>query len=57
MVVLAQACTSHMMAHVHRADGGEQTAGPAVRAHPLGRTQLFGRSTWRERRACAPALV
>lgn len=53
MVVLALAGTSHMTAHVHPADGGEQTAAPAVRAHPLGWTQLFGRSTWRERRACA----
>lgn len=41
-----------MTAHVHRVDGGEQTAGPAVRAHPLEQAQLFGRSMRREQRVC-----
>lgn len=42
-----------MTAHVHRVDGGEHTAGPAVRAHPLQQAQLFGRNMRREQRVCA----
>lgn len=49
----ARPAVGHMTADVHRVDGGEQTAGPAVRAHPLEQAQLFRRSTWREQRVCA----
>lgn len=50
---LAEACAGLMTAHVHRVDGGQQTAGPAVRARPLEQAQLLGRNMRREQRVCA----